>query len=108
VNVHTTRPKDVGAVRATRDRIGKLLSAYPDVTDEDRKEILAFMKEGRHLDIGLLTANDQLRPKLDAFLADHQRHFALGALDVVRMLAVMVAAVTFCWLLWELVRPASL
>ena len=104
----TTHPEEARAVRATRDRVGKLLSRYPHVTDGDRREILTFMKEGRHLDIGLLTANDNLRPKLDAFMTDHQRHFRIDAGTMLGVLAMLGAAVISCWLLWELLRPASL
>ena len=108
MTVYTSHLEEVREVRATRDRVGELLGRYPDVSDTDRKEILTFMKEGRHLDIGLLTANDNLRPQLDAFMADHKRHFRIDVFDVVRVLAVIGAAVMVCWLLWELVRPASL
>lgn len=84
-----------------------MLGRYPHVSDKDRKEILAFMKEGRHLDIGMLTANDNLRPQLDAFMDDHKRHFRIGVADVARLLAVFAAVALVCWLLWELVRPAA-
>jgi hypothetical protein len=108
VTIHTSHPDQVRVARSSRERVSKLLTHYPDVSDRDRKEILAFMRKGRHLDIGLLTANDSLRPQLDAFMADHKRHFQIDVFDVVRVLAVIGAAVIACWVLWELVRPASL
>jgi len=108
VTAYITHPEEARAVRATRDRIGKLLSRYPHVSDGDRREILTFMKEGRHLDIGLLTANDNLRPKLDAFMTDHERHFRIDAGTMFRVLAMLGAVVITCWLLWELLGPASL
>jgi hypothetical protein len=41
-------------------------------------------------------------------MADHKRHFSLGAGEIVRALAVIAAILMVCWLLWELVRPASM
>lgn len=100
--------EEVRAVRSTRERIADLLGQYPHVSDKDRREILAFMRNGRHLDIGLLTSSEKLRPKLDRFMKDHKRHFAIDFIDIVRVLAVITAALMVCWLLWELVRPASI
>jgi hypothetical protein len=108
VSAYTSHIEQVRELRSTRERVAALLGRYPHVSDKDRKEILAFMKEGRHLDIGLLTANDNLRPRLDAFMEDHKRHFRIGVAEVARLLAVFAAVALVCWLLWELVRPASL
>ena len=107
MTAHTYHIEEVRAVRSTRDRVATLLSRYPQVSDKDRKEILQFMKEARHLEVGLLTANDNLRPQLDAFMEDHKRHFRLDPFDVVRALALMGAVVMVCWLLWELMMPVS-
>jgi hypothetical protein len=108
VTAYPSHVEDVRAIRSSRERVATLLRRYPKVSESDRKEILAFMKEGRHLDIGLLTANDNLRPKLDRFMADHRRHFEIDAGDVIRVLAMIAAALMVAWLLWELVRPAHL
>lgn len=107
MTVHTP-DLQVRAVRATRHRVAGLLGRYPQVSDQDRKEILAFMKEGRHLDIGLLTADENVRPQLDAFMADHERHFKLNVLDMLRALAVVGAVLIVCRLIWELFMPVSL
>ena len=108
MTAYRSHVEEVRAVRSSRERVGELLSRYPHVSDNDRREILAFMRDGRHLDIGLLTSNEKLRPKLDSFMKDHKRHFQIDFVDVVRMLAVITAALMICWLLWELVRPASM
>jgi hypothetical protein len=108
MTAYTSHIEEVRALRSTRERIASLLGRYPHVSDKERKEILAFMKEGRHLEIGLLTSNDKVRPQLDSFMADHKRHFRVGAADVARLLAVFAVVGMFFWLLWELVRPATL
>ena len=100
--------EEVRAVRLSREHVAELLGRYPHVSDRDRREILSFMRHGRHLDIGLLTSSEKLRPKLDRFMRDHRRHFQIDLIDIARMLAVITAAVMVGWLLWELVRPASM
>ena len=40
-----------------------------------RIEDSRFHEEGRHLEIGLLTSDEKLRPNLDAFMKDHQKAF---------------------------------
>jgi hypothetical protein len=108
VTAYTSHIEEIRAARSSRERVASLLGRYPHVSDTERKEILAFMKEGRHLEIGLLTSNDKVRPQLDAFMEDHKRHFRIGAADVGRLLAVFAVVGMFFWLLWELVRPATL
>ena len=99
--------EEVRALRSSRERVSSLLTRYPDVSDEHREEILTFLKEGRHLEIGLLTANDNVQPQLDAFMADHRHHFRICLAEVARMLLVLAAAVLVLRLLWEIIRPVG-
>jgi hypothetical protein len=108
VTAYTSHIEEARAVRSTRDRVANLLKRYPQVSDNGRKEILQFLKEARHLEIGLLTANDDVRPQLDAFMEDHKRHFRLDAFDVLRAVALVGAIVMVCWLVWELLMPVLL
>jgi hypothetical protein len=59
--------EEVRGLRANRERIAGLLRDYPAISDNDVREILTFLRTGRHLDIGMLTSNESLRPKLDVF-----------------------------------------
>ncbi|MGN6057765.1 MAG: hypothetical protein ACTHOI_04195 [Sphingomicrobium sp.] len=108
MTAYTSHIEEVRELRFSRDRIASLLGRYPHISDKERKDILEFMKEGKHLEIGLLTSNDKIRPQLDAFMDDHKRHFRIGPADVTRLVAVFAAVAMFCWLIWELVRPAHL
>jgi len=108
VTAYRSTREDVRAIRSTRDHVSSLLSRYPDVSEDNRKEILTFLKEGRHLEIGLLTANDNVRPQLDAFMADHRHHFRISVSEVVRVLVAIAALTLVLALLWEIVRPVSL
>jgi len=107
VTAYPSHIEEERAVGSTRDRVTRLLERYPHVSDIDRKEILQFMKEARHLEVGLLTANDNVRPQLDAFMEDHKRHFRLDAFDVFRAAILIGAIVMVCVLLWELFMPVS-
>ena len=75
MTAYTSRLKAVRDVRSRRDRVADLVGRYPDISERDRREIIAFMRNGRHLDIGLLTANEKIRSKLDRFMHDHRSHF---------------------------------
>lgn len=96
-----TTPIEVRAIRASRERVARLLSRYPGISEHDVDEIVEFLRTGRHLDIGLLTADDELRPKLDDFVKNHRSRLGLtfGELGAVAML--IAAFLVVCWLLWS-------
>jgi hypothetical protein len=87
-------------VRSRRDRVADLVGRYPNVSDKDRREILDFMRNGRHLDIGLLTANEKIRSKLDRFMHDHKSHFGVTAREVAAVVAGIGVMLATLWLLW--------
>jgi hypothetical protein len=93
------------ALRTSRQQTAELLDRYPDITQAERAEIVSFIRTGRHIDIGLLTANEKIRPKIDAFMADHKKEFGLSSREVVTLLAAVIAFLAFCWLVWEAIGP---
>ena len=97
MNAHTTRM----ASGATREQVSGLLARYPDVTAEDSSTILDFLRTGRHLDIGLLTADEALKPNLDSFMEDHKAHFRVRSREVFAVLGGIGALLLVLWLLWE-------
>lgn len=92
----TTR-EEVRALRFDRERIAGLIGRYPTISADETHEVLSFLRNGRHLDIGMLTSNDRLKPKLDAFMEEHKGHFRLSVLE---SLAVMAAIGAFLYGLW--------
>ena len=96
------------APRLTREQVGDLLYRYPHVSPQEAKLILGFLRKGRQLDVGILTADEQLRPQLDTFMADHATHFRVSFREASAVTAAIVAFLGVCWLVWEAVRPASL
>ena len=100
MTAYTFHPKAAPDVRSRRDRVADLVGRYPNVSDRDRREILAFMRDGRHLEIGLLTANEKIRAKLDRFMRDHQSHFGVTAGEVAAVIAGIGLLLVVLWLLW--------
>jgi len=95
--------EEVRALRADRERVSDLLSRYPKVTGDESAEILTFLKTGRHLDVGLLTADEQLKPNLDAFMEDHKYHFQVKWGETALVVAGIAAVIAILWLLWEMI-----
>jgi|SoimicmetaTmtHAB_FD_contig_31_21598944_length_1658_multi_4_in_0_out_0_3 hypothetical protein len=100
MTAYTSHLKAVDDVRSRRDRVAELVGRYPDISDRDRREILSFMREGRHLDIGLLTTNEKIRPKLDRFMRDHQSHFGVTAGEAAAAVAGIGLLLMVLWLVW--------
>lgn len=96
------RREEVRAVRASRARAAELLGNYPQLSDADRREVLTFLQTARHLDIGLLSANDKIRPKLDAFMDDHRTELGVTPREAFTAIALIVGFLFACWLLWTI------
>jgi hypothetical protein len=106
MNAHT-RHEQVRALRATRQQAADLLARYPDVSEAEAKQILAFLRHGRHLDVGMLTADERLKPQLDLFTADHAKHLRVGVIEGATVVGAIVGFLALCWLVWEAVGPAA-
>src|SRR5690349_14934682 len=98
-----TRHEQARALQLTRDEVADLLHRYPHVSDTEAKLILAFLRKGRHLDVGILTADEQLKPHLDTFMADHSKHFRVGFGEGAAVVAAIFGFLALCWLMWEAV-----
>ena len=88
------------ALRVDGKRAADLLARYPRVSDEESREILAFLRTGRHLDVGLLTTDDRLRPRLDAFMEDHKAHFQVKWSEGAALVLAIAALLGMFWLIW--------
>jgi hypothetical protein len=106
MNAHA-RHEEARALRMTRQQVADLLHRYPRVSDTEARLILTFLRKGRHLDVGMLTADDRLNPHLDSFMADHAKYFRISVGEAAMVIAMIVGFLTVCWLVWEAVRPAT-
>jgi hypothetical protein len=101
MNAHAGRI-EIGPWLTPPERVARLLARYPDLSKNENREILEFMKTGRHLDIGLLTSDEKLRPNLDAFMEDHKRHFQVSIREATAVVVLIAAFLFAAWLFWEL------
>ena len=94
-------PEHVGIIvppaRSKSERIADLVSRYPGVTDAEAKEILTFMRTGRHLEVGLLTSDDRLRPRLDAFMEDHKAQLQVRWWEAAALAGGLAALLALLW-----------
>jgi hypothetical protein len=104
MNAHNPQ-KDIGAPRLTREQAADLLCRYPNVSDAEAKLILTFLRKGRHLDVGMLTADTGLKPQLDRFMDDHSKQFRVGFGEGTLVVAAIVGFFVVCFLVWEAMRP---
>lgn len=94
------------SIRLSRDEAADLLVRYPHVSDSEAKLILGFLRNGRHLDVGILTADEKLKPQLDSFMVDHARHFRVGFLEGSAVVAAIAGFLLFCLIIFEAMTPA--
>ena len=106
MNAHVRKPAS-DAASLSREEVAELLIRYPRVSGAEAKLVLTFLRKGRHLDVGMLTGDEQLKPHLDRFTADHAHHFRLGIGEAAAAVAGIVGFLVVCWLLWEALRPAA-
>ena len=93
--------EEARALRLDRRRVSDLLSRYPRVSDDEVKEILSFLRTGEQHEIGLLTNNERVRPKLDAFMERHKAHFRITWSEAAALAGGIVGLLLIFWLVWE-------
>ncbi|HEX5238165.1 MAG TPA: hypothetical protein VFW39_06860 [Sphingomicrobium sp.] len=93
-------------IRLSRDEARDLLVHYPRVSNAEARLIVDFLRKGRHLDVGMLTAEEALKPQLDSFMADHKKELGVGIGEGSAVVGAIAAFLGLCWVLWELARPA--
>jgi hypothetical protein len=100
-----TRHDPAAAQKLTREQAADLLQRYPSVSDRETKAILTFLRKGRHLDVGMLTADEKLMPQLDSFMAEHGKALRVGFGEGAAVIAAIAGFLALCWLIWEAVKP---
>ena len=84
-----------------REQIAAMLSRYPNVSPEETAAIIEFLRRGRHIDVGMLTADETLKPKIDAFMHDHEAEFGVKAWEAAAVIGAIAAFLIAAWLAWE-------
>ncbi|QAY76038.1 hypothetical protein [Sphingosinicella sp. BN140058] len=78
-----------------------LLANYPQISAEERGEVLHYLRKAPALDAGLLTGIDAIRPQLDQFRADHRQQLGLQRRDYIVIAVVLLGVAMICALLWD-------
>ena len=106
MNHPVTHLSTIRPFRSNRERVSELLVRYPRLSEEEASEILQFLRTARHLDVGLLSRNDNLRPRLEAFIRDHQRHFRVNWREGVAVAGGVLVLLVTAWLIWAALAEA--
>ena len=91
-----------------RERASELLARYPRISEEEAGEVLRFLRTGRHLEIGLLSREDGLRPNLDSFMKDHEAHFRADWREGAAIFGGILVLLVTAWLIWAALAEAAL
>ncbi len=86
---------------ATALRVETLLSRYPDLREQELAELIDLFPFLPMLDLGLMTADDQLSEKLAEFQRDHGKKLKAPISGLMLFLAfpAMVVIGTLWWVL---------
>ena len=93
-----TSPAPAGRASARLGRMADLLRAYPDITDEDRVQLLEFLTAGAPDEVVQVTHMQGLEPRFAAFRKAHPRDFPQGMrgwLPMIVFAVIIVAAVAW-------------
>ena len=99
------RAPQTRTLELSRQEIAEIVVRYPDVSNAEARLIVDFLRKGRHLDVGILTADEALKPQLDSFMADHKKELGVGLGEGTAVVGAIGAFLGLCWLLWEVGRP---
>ena len=84
-----------------RDRMNHLLHRYPGLDPSETQEILAFLKAGAILDIGMLKGDPDTHTRIARVQRDHAAYFKPTPLQRLAVTALLVVPVLLmCGLAW--------
>ena len=106
MNARTTR-EEVRAIRLNRQEAAGLLSRYPHVSEAETELILTFLRTGRRLDVGMVTADEKLKARLGHFMNDHGKRLRIGFGEGAVVVSAIVGFLVLCWLVWEALKPGA-
>lgn len=80
--------------------IERLMEKYPDITGQERLEILHFLTKAPVIDTALLTCNDAIRENLEAFKLENQKQLGVTWKNwfyLIVLLSLFAIASYFLW-----------
>ena len=97
-----SNPSTPQAAPVSISRMSDALRRYPQISEEERRQLIQFLKHGAQEDIVQATYVVGLEPRLIVFQRDHPEHFPRG-LKAWGPFAVLVL-VPLLAVLWHLLR----
>ena len=91
--------KDETSRLLQREEVAELLKRYPDIDDREVRQILNFLSNGMHLDVGLIAGADEFRAKVAEIREKHSDHFRLRASEIGLFLLITAGPVAL--LFWH-------
>jgi hypothetical protein len=90
-----------------QERMADLLGRYPRVSAEEVREMLTFMCSGPHVDVILLSNDDRLGPKLDAFIRGHRAQLRASWSEAAAVIAGILTLMIALWMIMEALNGFS-
>lgn len=87
----------------TMVKVEAILSRYPNLNEEELTTLIKLFPSLRILEVGLLTANDRLSGKFEAFHRDHGRKLKKGSVSSLIAFLAVPGTLVLVFLLWALV-----
>ena len=73
-----------------RQRMEHLLRLYPDISQEETEELLTFLRSGPHLDVGLVTGEEEFREKVRDIRTRYRGEFRLKLRESILFVALII------------------
>jgi hypothetical protein len=89
------------AAASAADRALSLLARYPNVSGAEASEILSYLRRMRYVEMERLASDQTVRRQLDVFLRAHKEEFRYAFIEIVTFVALIVAFLAICWVLWH-------
>lgn len=100
-DVHTSSKLDPAfSDPGRRAHIEELLRLYPHTSEDETAEIIAFLKHGKHLDVGLVSASDEFEQKVALIRRENQALFRVSPVEGTAFaLLIILPLVAIVWLM---------
>ena len=104
-------PHHVGKIapaqRANSERIAELASRYPGITEDEAKEIVRFLRTGRHPDVSRSSISVRLTPNRDAVVGERWTQFRANSREGAAVAGAVLVLLITAWLIWAAFAEAA-
>lgn len=100
-DVHTSSKLDPAfSEPSRRAHIEELLRVYPHTSEAETAEILAFLRYGKHMDVGLVSASEEFEQKVALIRRENQALFRVSPVEGAAFaLLIILPLAAIIWLM---------